>query len=281
MWAAGIIRPEDGHRGQTLTGRDGPYVRHGGARARVEEVEGDAVDAKGADGLGELDPLVRCLAHAEDSAGADLVTEVASGPDGLELLVVGVGRAHPVEEAARRLEVVVIVQEPGSLQPRELGPAHEAEGGAGLDPRLLPDEPHRLLDGSELLLLRDARSRGDDGELTGARLLGRLGLLGDVAGAEQRILGRGRPGEVSRLRAEAAILGTVATLGVDDSAQCHRMTVDGPADGPGAGEERLERFARGVLDEAARLFAADGFDARGSSTDMAPRVTGPPRLVNP
>ena len=73
--------PEDGDGGEALLGGDGLHVRHGRARPRVQEVHGHAVDAEVADGLGELDALLRRLAHAEDAARAELQPLPLRGAD--------------------------------------------------------------------------------------------------------------------------------------------------------------------------------------------------------
>ena len=130
-----------------------------------------------------------------------------------------------------------------------------ADRGAALEVGLLGDQPHAL----EVLLevaLGEALALGDHAEAVRAGGLGGARVLEDLLGLHHRVHRRLGVGE-ARLRAEAAVLGAAAGLGVDQRAHVGRVGEALHARLPGALDQRFD--LRVVLDLAERegLLAGD------------------------
>ena len=120
---------------------------------------------------------------------------------------------------------------------------------------MLGDQPRA---GEHLLevALGQALALGDHAEAVGARRLGGARVLEDLLGLHHRVHRRVGLG-VARLRAEAAVLGAAAGLGVDQRAHVGRVAEALDARVPGALDERLDLGVVLELAEAQRLLASD------------------------
>jgi len=119
---------------------------------------------------------------------------------------------------------------------------------------LVADESDRLEDRRPLfgaVFLRDALLGDHDPEALGTVAFGPFGRLEDLLGAEEAV-GVDAGVEVDRLRTEAAILGAVARLRVDDRAGVDRAVAEVIAHGRAGLRERLDRLGRSAQSPSVR-----------------------------
>ena len=210
--------------------------------------------------LGELerhlDPLLAALAEVEDPADAGLEPGLLDRVDRPQpalvadrrgdLGVVGARRSRRCDGRAGR---PASFRAPGAVR-RDVADRH-----AALQVRVLGDEPgadEHLLE----VAFREPLSLGDHAEPVRAGRLGGAGVLEDLLGLHHRVHRRVGLG-VARLRAEAAVLGAAAGLGVDQRAHVGRVREPLAAHRPGALDERADLGMILELAEAQRLFASD------------------------
>lgn len=139
----------------------------------------------------------------------------------------GVSKEHRPEEWAAVLESIRLVRDE-----------------CDLEVALVADESDRLEDRRPLfgaVFLRDALLGDHDPEALGTVAFGPFGRLEDLLGAEEAV-GVDAGVEVDRLRTEAAILGAVARLRVDDRAGVDRAVAEVIAHGRAGLRERLDRL---------------------------------------
>ena len=225
------------------------------ARPRVEHVDRDArrVDRRQLEG--HLDALLAGLAEVEDSADAGLQARLADGVDRAQASLVADGRGDLVVVAGRRLDVVVDPLDARLAQrPRAVG-GDVSDRRAALQVGVLGDQPDAL----EVLLevaLGQALALRDHAEAVRARRLGGARVLEDLLGLHHRVHRRLRVGE-ARLRAEAAVLGATARLGVDQRAHVGGVGEALDARFPGPPDERLDLLVVLDLAEPQGLLASD------------------------
>ena len=196
------------------------------AGARVEHVDRHAggVDVRQLEG--HLDALLAGLAEVEDAAHAGLQARLADRRDRAHAALVADRGGDLVVVAAGRLDVVVHALDAGLAQRR----ARSAE--------MWPTEAQRLrLVCSETsrtpsrylveVALGQPLALGDHAEAVGARRLGRASVFEDLLGLHHRVHRRLGVGE-ARLRAEAAVLGAAAGLGVHERAHVGRVARTAP-----------------------------------------------------
>ena len=136
-----------------------------------------------------------------------------------DAVVVGVGRADRGEDLAARLEVVVVAPHACVGEALRLLRLEQAERARDFEPGFALDSVDGLDDLREQSLLGAAHG-DDDAELRRAGVTGRARGADDVVEVEERVdvdLGL----ELRRLRAERAVFGARARLGVDQALELH------------------------------------------------------------
>jgi hypothetical protein len=173
-------------------------------------------------------------------------------PPTQDLVVVGLGR----------LDVVVHALDTGLAQRLRPRDAHVPDRGAALEVGVLGHQP-RALEHLLEVALGQPLALGDHAEAMRAGGLGRSRVLEHLVGLHHRVhrgLGLGE----ARLRAEAAVLGAAAGLGVDQRAHVRAVAEALLAGEPCALDERLDRA---VVLELAQLEGLLARDERRHATE--------------
>ena len=174
---------------------------------------------------------------------------------GLVALLPGVRGDDLREEAAARLEVVVVVVDAGVAQRLGLLAREQPERAVDLQRGLGPDPLDRAQHLVHQAPVRPAH-RDDDAEVGGARGLGGPGRAHHVVERQERVA-LGRRVEVHRLRAEGAVLLAAAGLGADERLQLDPLAPPAPAHLVRQAQQGRQLGGRQV-DQRARLLHRDG-----------------------
>ena len=239
-----------------------------GAGARVQEVDRHAGGVDLGQLEGHLHPLLARLAEVEDAADAGLEAGLLDGLDRPQATLVADGGRDLVVVALGRLDVVVHALDARVAQLLGALDRHVADRRAALEVGVLGHQLRAIEDVVEVAL-GEPLALGDHAEPVRARRLGRARVLEDLVGGHHRVHRRVRLRE-PRLRAEAAVLGAAAGLGVDQRAHVGRV--------PEALDPRLPRPLHqrldlgSVLDRAERQRFVTG-DERRQALDL-PWVAG-------
>src|SRR6266542_3003657 len=221
----GHDEPEQRDRLQGLAGREQRLVVERRAGPRVEQVDGHLARRE----LGELerkvDALVERLAHAEDPAAAQLHAGVLRELRSLDAVVVCVGRADRRKHLAARLEVVVVAPHARRREPLGVLARQQPERARDLEARLAVHGVDGLEHPAQQPLFRAADGH-DDAELRSTGVARRARRRDDVVQVEEGVhVDAGL--EPRRLRAERAVLGAGARLGVDEALELDLGTAVG------------------------------------------------------
>ena len=198
------------------------FVSEGSARTRVEQVDRHLARVERGELEREVDALLECLTHTEDAAGAQLHACVLGPPSGLHPVVPRVGGADRRIELAAGLEIVVVPPHTRGGEPLRLPAIEEPERARNLETGLVVYRVHGVDDLAEEPLFGPAH-RDDDAELCRAGDPGRARRLDHLLEVQERVdVDTGV--EPHRLRAEGAVLGAGAGLGVDQALELHLGT---------------------------------------------------------
>lgn len=130
----GMDEPEDGDCVEYLFVGEGLAVGQGSARDGHEYIDGDRVGTDLAQIEGKFYALSAGLAHAYDSARADLHAGLTGEGYGREFLGLGVGSAEGGEVRPRGLEIAVVAADSGAAQTVESLGVEQPQGGAEPQP---------------------------------------------------------------------------------------------------------------------------------------------------
>ena len=199
----------------------------------------------------------RRLAEVQDAADAGLEPRLADRLDRAQTALVADRRGDLGVEALGRLDVVVdaldagLAQRPGALD-RDV-----ADRRAAFEVGVLGDQARAREDLLEVAR-GEALALGDHAEAVRAGGLGGARVLEHLLGLHHRVHRRVRVG-VARLRAEAAVLGAAARLGVHQRAHVGRVAEALDARVPAALDERLDlgraRSARPARSASSRVIS--------------------------
>ena len=234
---------------------------------RIEDIDGHDVCADGFQFKREVAAVGARLAHADDAAGTNLDAGLFQIADGLQPIVERVRGAGLREKIARAFEIVAVAFHAGFFQ--AVGDAlafDEAEGNVGA--RLATS--FQFADAVAAFIEHRAFiqpfPRGDEahgGDVVEVRF---IGGFGDRFGFNKAVFRRACL-IMRRLRAEAAILGTRARLGVDDGTEMNLVALELFTDAVGP-RQQIEDVSGGFeVDEPVRLIAGNVPAAQNSFTE--------------
>ncbi len=192
----------------------------------IEDVHGHDVRADGLQFKREVAAVGTRLAHADDAAGTDLDAGLFQVADGFEPVVERVRGAGLRKKAARAFEVVTVTFESGFLQAvRDFLFLDDAERSVGARLAAGLQFADAVADFIEHRAFVQSFPRGDEADGGDGIFIRLVSGFVHRFGFDETVFRR--TGLVMRrLRAEAAILGTRAGLGVDDGAEMNLVALE-------------------------------------------------------
>jgi hypothetical protein len=223
----------------------------------IEDVNGHDVRADGLEFKREVAAVFARLAHADDAAGTNLDAGLFQMADGLQPVLERVRGAGLREKAARAFEIVAVTFKPGFLQ--AVGDflfLDDAERGVGARFAAGFQFADAVADFIQHRAFVQSFPGGDQTDSSDGIFICFVGSFGDGFGINESV--SRRAGLVMRrLRAEAAILGTRAGLGIDDGAKMDFVALEMFSDAVRPRQQIKNVGGRFEIEEPQRIVARD------------------------
>ncbi len=232
---------------------------------RVKEIQGRHVGIEFLEAKGQADAVIDRFPHAEDAAAAGLQADFLSQSDSVHTFLPGVRRHDIRKMLARGFQVVIDAANAGRLEVTGLVLVELAKRRAMADAIDFFHGMDRFHDLGPFFFRR-ASAAVDQAKGAGAAIVSVLTSQGHFLAAHHRMRSDARI-KMSALRAELAILATVAKFCRQDAAKGNFVAVEVAAHLVTGVEEVVNFFAANVEFEQVASFVASDFAA----VDDAPR----------